>query len=120
MGAPPALAILLRASLQRDLAETSRHVEAGHAFDADRLQRDLVAVAADQHVGAKAEANRGVSGRTGILAGQRALRHLARGEHRPDHVALGSEADVDAVFLDLAVIALGGSIRLGEDAADVL
>jgi hypothetical protein len=63
--------------LERDLAEAGCHVQAGHAFDADRLQRDLVVAAAHQHVGAEAEAHRRVSGRTGILAGQRALRHLA-------------------------------------------
>ena len=47
---------LLRAGLQRDLAEAGRHVEAGHAFDADRLQGDLLVAAADQDVGAEAEA----------------------------------------------------------------
>src|SRR6185503_16914384 len=55
-----------------------------------------------------------------ILAGERALSDLAGGEHRPDHVAFGGEADIDAILVNLAVVTLGRSVRLGENAADVL
>src|SRR6266545_2522573 len=67
----------LLAGLQGDLAEAGRDVEASHAFDADRLQRDLIAVAADQHVGAEADPSGDVSGNAGVLPGERALRDLA-------------------------------------------
>src|SRR5690606_24043654 len=89
-------------------------------FDAGRLQGDLVVAAADEHVGAEAEAGGGRGGGADIFAGQGALLHLARREDGPNHVGAVGEAEIDAELLDLALVAFAGAVGLREHAGDAL
>src|SRR5688572_12811028 len=112
--------VVLVPGLERNLPEASRDVEALDALDARRLQGDLVVAAAEQHVGAEAETGRGGGASAHIGAGERALLHVARREHQPDHVGALGEADVDAVLLDLAAVALRRTVMAREQAAQAL
>src|SRR5262245_51036976 len=106
----------LLAGFEGDRGDAGRDVQADPASDAERLQSHLLRAAAEQHIGAETEADRRLSGDAAVMAGKRTLADLARREHRPDDPALGREADIDAVFVDLAVIALGLAIGVLEDA----
>src|SRR5579871_5716675 len=80
---------------ERKCGHAGSRVEADTAFDAHRLQGDLVAAAAEQHVGADADADGALRRGSGILAGDRARRDAARCENEPDDGALAGEADID-------------------------
>jgi len=54
------------------------------------------------------------------MSGERTGSHVTRRKHAPDDPALGREADIDTVFVDLAVIALGVAVRALEDAGQIL
>ena len=54
--------------VQADRADAGRHIQALAAFDAERLQGDGLVQAADQDIGADAEADRGLGRSAGIVA----------------------------------------------------
>src|SRR5436305_3788601 len=90
---------------QADRSYPGCHVEAGVAFDADWLQRDRPVGAADQHIGAGSDPDRGAPGRADVIARQGSRRETAaRREHSPYQHAALRIADVDAEFVDRAGI----------------
>ena len=95
-------------------------VQADTAFDADRLQGDLLVAAADQHVGTKPDPDRGPCRGAAVVAGERATGDLAGGEDEPHDVRLLGEADIDAEFLHGARITFGCPIGPGKDAVQLL
>ena len=102
---------------QRDRRDAGGDVKSGLARDAERLQGDGIARAADQRVGAEADANRGAGGAAGIAAGQGAgLQVGLRREHGPDdHAGLGV-ADIGAELGDIAGVMLGDAVGAGQRA----
>src|SRR6185312_15575023 len=76
-----------------ELAHPGGDVEAGGALDGQRLQRDRVVVAADQHVGAETERQRGFGRGAHIAPGQRTAIAIGVDEHRPDHLAAARHPD---------------------------
>src|SRR5580704_19073820 len=72
--------------LQFDHADTRRGVQADAALDADRLQGDLLAAAADQYIGARAHPDGGRRRRAAVGARESARRDIARCEYQPHHL----------------------------------
>ena len=98
----------------------SRGVQTDAALDADRLQGDLLAAAADEHIGARAHPDGGRRRSAAVGARDSARRDIARCEHQPHQLGFLGEADVDAEFLDRAAVLLGGTVGAGEQAAQIL
>src|SRR6185312_7198587 len=97
----------LRRGLQGDRADTGRHVQALVAFQRKRLQGDGLVEAADQGIGADADADRGAGGAAGIGARQSAWPNVRAGrKHAPDQNAAFGVADIDAELVDRADIML--------------
>src|SRR5215472_5389707 len=72
------------AGAQGDRADAGGDVQAGIAFDTDRLQRDRPVRAADQHIDAGPDPGGGARRGAGEIAGERAGRDAdRRREHRP-------------------------------------
>src|SRR6516225_6336386 len=67
-------AVLAGLKRQADRCETTGDIETGAALDADRLQRDRVAGATHQHIGADPDPNRSACGCATVAAGQRSWR----------------------------------------------
>ena len=63
--------------------QPGRDVEADLALHAERLQRDRIVGAADQHVAADADANRRAALRAGVIAGEIAGPSRATGAYTP-------------------------------------
>src|SRR6516162_11389533 len=107
-GYSAAVARSLRLIAQADRSDAGRDVEAGIAFDADRLQRDRVVGAADQHIGAGPDPDSGAAGGADIVAVQRTRSQIgSRREYRPNQHAALRIADIDTEFVDGAGIELG-------------
>ena len=97
----------LRRSVQADRADTGGDIQALVAFDAQRLQGDGFVEAADQHVGADADADGGLRRGTGIIAFQRAFAQVRGGrEHAPHQDTTFGVADIHAEFGDRAGVML--------------
>src|SRR5271155_4566497 len=80
----------LRLITQTYRSDAGRDVEAGIAFEADRLQRNRPVGAADQHIGTSPDPDSGAAGGADVIAAQSAGRQIGgRREYRPDqHAAL--------------------------------
>ena len=99
---------------QRQLADAGGDVQAGLAGDGHRLQGDAPAEAAEQRIGAGAEADGRVGGPPGVLAGQVAVAWTlgnpavtaaivgARNERQVE--AIANAADLELCCNDLAEI----------------
>ena len=111
---------MLLHGLQHDLGDARRDVHARAAFDADRLEGDLAAAAADQDIGANTDADRGLRRRAAIGTRQGALGDTARREDQPDNLRILGEADVDAIAVDRAGIALADAVGASKQAVEVL
>jgi hypothetical protein len=66
----------LRLVAQAERSNTTRDVETGAPFEAERLQRNRSVGAADQYIGAGADTDRGAAGGADVFAGQRARRQI--------------------------------------------
>src|SRR6185437_9399805 len=110
---------LLRDHLVAQL-DAGGDVQAGTALDADRLQGNLLVRAAQQHVGADARTDRGARGRAAVVARQGALGDRAWSEHQPDDLRFLGEAEIDAVLVDGADIALTHPVGPHEQAVEIL
>src|SRR5579862_6459715 len=100
-------------ALQADRGDPCRNVEAGRAFDADRLQRDRVVVAADHDTGG------GLCRRAAKIAGERTRRRrCGRGEYGPHQDPALDIADIDPEPVDGAGIMLDMPARARECAIE--
>ena len=115
------IAIDQRPAAQFEARDAGGNAQAGLTLHADRLQRDRVVRAADQRIGADADADRGAGGRADIVAGEVAAAETAgRREHRPCHRDLLVDADVEADAPHGGVIGLARAAgRRTEHAAQV-
>ena len=68
---------------QLQALQSGRDVQAHLALHAERLQRDRIVRAADQHVAADADADRGAALRAGVIAGEIAGPEPATGAYTP-------------------------------------
>ena len=92
---------------QADRSDAGRDIEPGIAFEADRLQRNRAVGAADQHIGADPDADRGARGGTSEVSGKRARSHIVgRRKHRPNQDPASGEADVGPEPGDGAIIVI--------------
>src|SRR6516165_8923897 len=106
---------------QGQSCDAGRDVEAGIAFDAERLQRNRLSGAADQHVGAATRPDRSARSGTTIGSGQRAGRRRGgRRQHRPNEHAALCIADIDAELVDGSDIVLRRASHRRERAIDRL
>src|SRR5260370_21655255 len=97
----------LRLIAQADRSDPSCDIETGVPLETDRLQRNRAVGAADQHIGAGADPNRGASARTDIIARQRSRGGAAaRREPAPNQHAPLRIAHVHTRFFDRAGLVL--------------
>src|SRR6478752_8101558 len=88
---------LLTARAQFQALEAGGDVEADLALHAERLQRDRIVGAADQHIAAEADTDRGAALRTGVGAGEVARSEpVYRREHTPGECRFLGDAEVEA------------------------
>src|SRR5260370_1285530 len=111
----------LRLIAQADRSDAGCDIETGVPLETDRLQRNRAVGAADEHIGAGADPNRGASARTNIIARQRYRGEAAaRREDAPDQHAALRIANVHTEFVDRAGIVLRPASRPRKGAADRL
>jgi hypothetical protein len=105
---------------QLETGDADRHVHAGLAFEAHRLQRKRIVRAADQRIGVSADAEGSAGGQACVISRQIAGRNLpGRGEHRPFQRRLLRDPDVDADPLQQAEVAVLHALA-GEDAQQLM
>src|SRR4051812_1562938 len=81
--------------------EAGGDVEADLALHAERLERDRIVGAADQHVAAETDTDRGAALRTGVVAGEVARAEpVHRREHAPRQSRLLCDADIQTDLAD--------------------
>src|SRR6476646_566197 len=81
--------------------QAGRDVEADLALHAERLERDRIVGAADQHVAAETDTARGAALRTGVVAGEVARAEpVHRREHAPRQSRLLCDADIQTDLAD--------------------
>jgi len=102
---PCACAVLARLKRQAHRCETTRNIETGAAFDADWLQRDRIAGATHQHIGADPNPKRSACGSASVRAGQEPWwQGDCRGDDCPDDHCILHVSDIDTEFRDRAGI----------------
>src|SRR5258708_6264464 len=105
---------------QLDLADTTRQIEAGITLQAQRLQGDGLAAAANQRIGAQSDTRRYIGRAAEIGAGEGARGNVAaRRKHSPDDFSRFDVADIDPVAANFTGITLCLAIRPGEGAVHV-
>jgi len=90
--------------LKGQAGNAASDVQTGLLAEGQRLQRDRVP-AADQNIGAEADADGDGARHAAVISGERAMRGAdRRSEHRPGDLAARGRADVDAKLGDRADI----------------
>src|SRR5581483_697151 len=104
---------VLSSRTQFQAFQTGGDAQADLALQAERLKRDRVVGAADQHVAAGTDADSRAALRASIIAGEIARTEpLRRREHAPGQCGLLRDAEIDADLPD------GGDIEVVGPAAD--
>src|SRR3954467_2951860 len=96
--------------LQLDIGNSGRHVQAGLALHAERLQREGIRGAADQEVAAAADADRRVGADAAVIAGEFAAADPGvRRVHRPRQLRLRGDAEIKAIAAHSGDIGFGAT-----------
>ena len=96
---------------QIERADTGRDIQAGIAFDADRLQCDRLVETANEHIGAGADADGRAGRHAAIAAFKRARLHVRRRRNDvPDDDAALGIADIDADLGNAADVMLAETL----------
>src|SRR5260370_38467669 len=91
----------LRLIAQADRSDAGCDIETGVPLETDRLQRNRAVGAADEHIGAGADPNRGASARTNIIARRRSRGMTAT--RREDTQNQNGDLRIPAVATELHV-----------------
>src|SRR5262245_1217547 len=118
--APPPTKVSLTARTQFQALKARGDGDADLALHAQRLQRDRIVGAADQHIAADADAERRTALGAGIIAGEIAgPEPVHRREYAPGQRRFLGDAEVDAHFADGGDIEVVGLAAGAEHAAEI-
>src|SRR5437764_10189677 len=121
---PPDICARRHRRAQLEACHAHRYIEAGLAFEAERLQRQGIVRSPDERVGVAAYADSRTGGDARIIPGKIARTDPARRrEHRPGERRLRSETDVEpdplherVVRISCAVIRMEPALQLAHRA----
>jgi len=89
---------LLRLVVERQLHDAAGNIQAGIALEADRLQRERILEAANEHIDARPAGYRRAPGDAAIIARKRTLPDIrGRGGHGPSDDAARQVPDINRV-----------------------